>query len=177
MNHQTPNFSRRSIRLKEYNYSQPGAYFVTICTKGQEYSFGEIINGVIELSKLGSIVRDCWLKLLIHFKFIELDEYVVLPDHLHGIINIFGDIDKGLINQTPTNHDWIMTKDSQVTLGKVIRHFKAKSSKTIHDAGYPNFQWQRNYYEHIIRDEHELSEIRKYIISNPYDWVSENKKL
>ena len=106
-----------------------------------------------------------------------------MPNHVHGVIIIIEpdnthDIPncRGLINQTPTNgtptngNSWILMKNPKNTLGKIIIYFKAKTSKIIHDNGFEHFQWQRNYYEHIIRSEKELNETRQYILGNPQNW-------
>jgi REP element-mobilizing transposase RayT len=79
---------RKTIRLKEYDYSQPGDYFVTICTQDHEYTFGKIINGEMQLNNVGNMVKECWEKISVHFKNVELDSYIIMPNHLHGIIAI-----------------------------------------------------------------------------------------
>ena len=167
---------RRSVRLKDYDYSQDGYYYVTICTKNFVKYFGRIKNGKMELSKIGEIVERCWNKIPQHFDNVTLDEMVVMPDHVHGIIMIDGDNGqlhnascRGLINQTPTTK-WILQINPQMVLGKIIRSFKAMSCRLIRVNGLNEFQWQRNYYEHVIRNENELYIKRKYIINNPLKW-------
>ncbi len=149
-----PKPQRRSIRLPDYDYSSEGAYFVTICTKNREGLFGEIRNGTVELSKIGQIVRDYWLEIPKHFGNVQLDEFVIMPNHLHGIINI-----------TKKNSDF--TCRGEVTspgggntggetpplqkpvLGKIIAYYKYQTSKLANQLrrtpGIPI--WQRNYYE------------------------------
>ena len=159
---------RRSIRLKEYDYSQEGGYFVTICTHNRECNFGNVAEGEIKLSDVGKIVEENWKNLPAHFHNVTLDGFVVMQNHLHGIIWIQND-GRGLINQTPTDK-WILMKNPRQTLGKIIRSYKAKTTKILHDSGYPEFQWQKNYYEHIIRGEKDLRNIREYIQNNPWQW-------
>ena len=178
---------RRSVRLSQFDYSSEGGYFVTICTHDKQCSFGEIRNEAMILSRGGEIAKQCWLEVPNYFTGIELDEFVVMPNHFHGIILIWDQKNTGvgaqhvapsnstqssggLMNQTPTKK-WILTKNSKRTLGKIVRHFKARASKTIHDAGYREFGWQRSFYEHIIRGEDDLNRIREYISDNVLKWA------
>jgi REP element-mobilizing transposase RayT len=162
---------RRSIRLREHDYSRAGAYFVTICVRDRTCPLGTIDDGMCALSNVGHIVENAWQNLVISFAGTILDEYVIMPNHVHGII-IIADCSRGLINQTPAPvpTQWILMQNPKQTLGKMIRHFKAKSAKLIHDAGIHQFQWQRNYWERIIRNEHSLQAIREYIRTNPRHW-------
>jgi len=136
---------------------------------------------------MGKIASETWNDIPHRFPGISLDTFTVMPNHIHGIIIVTDEDDgtggcRGLINQTPTTQppttaqfttDWIMMKNNALVLGKVIRHFKAKTAKTIHDQGWEAFRWQRNYYEHVIRSENELSRIREYIINNPVNWTTD----
>ncbi len=175
---------RKSIRLKDYDYSSAGAYFVTICTKDRQCCFGNVNvkDENVELSMIGKIARDVWMKIPETFEDVAFDEFVLMPNHIHGIIVIHNNR-RGLINQTPTNEqhiiqpipseydtEWSLMKNPNQTLGKIIRFFKAKSSKLIHDSGFHDFRWQRNYYERIARNQKELHRIRRYIANNPPQW-------
>jgi REP element-mobilizing transposase RayT len=137
--------------------------------------FGDWRNGTVELSHVGKIARDIWYEIPERFDHAELDEFVLMPNHFHGIIVIC----RGLINQTPTsNHatatndqnKWILMQNPKQTLGKIIRSYKAKITRLVHAKGFNNFVWQRNYYEHIIRNEEEFNKIRQYILNNPFKW-------
>jgi putative transposase len=200
---------RRSIRIKGYDYSRPGSYFVTLCTQDRECWFGEVIYGTVQLSPIGKAVHEGWLRIPSFFPNVVLDEFVVMPNHVHGIITMIdsdsvhagpgvglvtgrGLVGRGLINQTPTistrdanatkntntDGEWILMRNPKQTLGKIIRHYKAGASKLIRDGGHSHFQWQPNYYEHIIRNETDLNKIRKYIVENPMKWAedAENPK-
>jgi putative transposase len=194
-------YRRRSIRLKGYDYSQPGYYFVTLCTKDRECFLGEIASSKMILNEMGKMVENIWREIPIYFLFISIDQYIIMPNHFYGIIKI-ADQNKGshncrgLINQTPTGHqtyssdpisnDWILMKNPKITLGKIVRYFKAKSALEIRNKMGNSFCWQRNYYEHIIHDENELTRIRKYIQDNPVNWsndednpvnINRNKKI
>jgi putative transposase len=160
-------YNRKSIRLKEYDYSQPGEYFITICTYDKKCVFGEVIEEEIRLSPIGEIAKKCWEEIHEYFPKVELDEYVIMPNHVHGIIIITDGRD--LINQIPTKNFPLM-KNPKVTLGKIIRYYKARSSKYIHDSGYVDFQWQSLFYDRIIRSDKELNAIRDYIANNPLKW-------
>lgn len=164
---------RHSTRLPHYNYSSPGFYFITICTHKHQLLFGQIKNNHITLNAIGILIEKYWHCLTKKFK-IALDVFIIMPNHIHGIIQIKNppvrvsfmkpsiDILKsnrhmGLINQTPT-------------LGHIIRYFKAITSKTLHQNGFNIHIWQRNYYEHIIRNQIELDKTRQYIKLNPRMW-------
>ena len=183
MKYDPKNHHRRSIRLQHYDYSQEGYYYITICTKDREHWFGKIFNKEIKLSGVGEIVKKSWIEIPKHFDNVFLDVYVVMPEHFHGIVVIENERNapcRGLINQTPTNQTstkWILQKNPKMVLGKIIRYFKAKTSFMIHKIGYHNFAWQRNYYEHIIRNEKELYSKRKYIINNPLQWKLDHKNF
>ena len=158
---------RKSIRLKEYDYSQPGEYFITICTHDKKCAFGETVEEKIILSPIGIIAKKCWEEIPEHFPNVRLDEHVIMPNHVHGIVIIEG---RDLINQIPTRNNFPLMKNPKVTLGKIIRSYKARSAKYIHDSGYVDFQWQSLFYDWIVRSEKELDNIRDYIINNPPQW-------
>ncbi len=171
MNYNRKILKRRSVRLRDYDYSREGAYFITICTNNRSEILGYIENSKIILTLSGSVIQDLWIEISKIYKDIELDQYVVMPNHIHGIIVITEKMDshrRGLINQTPTK--WIMMKNPSQTLGKIIRRFKAKASYVVHKTGFVDFRWQRNYYDHIIRNDRELRKIREYIMNNPTKW-------
>ena len=168
------NQQRKSIRLKEFDYSSGNWYYVTICTHNFRFVFGEVIKSRMTLNSYGNIAEENWNYLTQQFTNVELDEFVVMPNHIHGIIII--NSRRGLIDQTPIPNDWIMMKDKSVTLGKIVRFFKARTTKHLRDSGFTSFRWQRNYYEHIIRNEEDLYRIRKYIQLNPLQWAVEKDK-
>jgi len=155
---------RHSIRLRGYSYANQGAYFVTICLKqripsnalqhnpGANYdfpTFGIIENNAVVLNDLGKIVQQIWNEIPEHFNGIETGEFIVMPDHIHGIIKIC-DCVTNPINNLP----------------QIVRWFKGRTTFECHKIDN-NFKWQRNYYEHIIRNEIEYSRIAKYIKNNP----------
>lgn len=160
---------RKPLRLKEYDYTQTGAYFITICTKNREHIFGEIVGGAVRENVFGEIVKSCWQYLPNHYSAIELDEFVVMPNHVHGIIMILPDdndaapVGAGL-RPAPTT-----TTTKRYSLSEIVRAFKSFSARQINELrktiGIP--VWQRNYYEHIIRNERALNRIREYIQNNP----------
>jgi REP element-mobilizing transposase RayT len=181
---------RRSIRLGGYDYTQPGAYFVTVCTQDRECLFGEITDGEMRLNRAGQIVQKTWNSLPVRFPGILTDMFVAMPNHVHGIIMLGAAPDhpdstakppvgarfiaptspldctseaKGAINRAPTR--------KPPSLGEIIRTFKAGSTHRIRMAGFVRFAWQRNYYEHIIRTDKELDHIHRYIFDNPAQWA------
>jgi len=153
---------RRSIRLKGFNYSQAGAYYVTIVTYQRDCLFGEIKNDEMVLSNLGKIADECWRAIPEHFPNVELGAYVVMPNHVHGII---------LINN---NHRKQPNEPVPGSLGTVIGSFKSAVSKRIGRQHNATGIWQRNYYEHIIRDEKDLQNKTDYINANPSLWDNDD---
>jgi len=175
---------RRSIRLKHYNYSQAGAYFVTICTKDKEWLFGDVINMAMQLNDMGTAARECWNAISQHCPNVVLDEFIVMPNHIHGIIilnvgaknlsllqNDAKDISAGLNNGISNRaKDISPLRGTSMTIGSVIRGFKIGVTKWARNNAFAHTPWQRNYYERIIRNEPELFTIREYIINNPLNW-------
>jgi putative transposase len=152
---------RRSIRLQGYDYAQAGAYFVTICVYNRECLLSEIVDGETQLTEIGRIVVKTWDNLLSRFSCIELDMFVAMPNHVPGIIVIV-DSSQGAASSAPT-------------LGRIVRAFKSLSAvacnRVLDRAGVPF--WQRNYYEHVIRDEDDLDRVRQYIVENPGRWAED----
>ena len=167
---------RKSIRLKEYDYSNPNWYYVTICTNNHHCIFGKVKNGRMVLNRIGKIVDDEWLRTKKIRENIDLDYYVTMPNHIHGIIIIErrGELyspqteNQGRMRYAPTDK----FKSPSQSLGSIIRGFKSSVTKRINEmSGSTIFPvWQRNYYDHIIRNEQDLHRIRKYIQNNPLKW-------
>ena len=161
---------RHSIRLESYDYSQQGAYFVTICTQNRQCFFGNIVDGNVSFSDVGEMVLSQWKMLPERFAPVVLDEYVLMPNHLHGIIYLSSS--EGEHTITPPN-EWqprTFQRPARNTLGEVVRSFKAATARLVRVAGYGDFAWQREYYEHIIRHEQDLERVRLYITNNPAHW-------
>ncbi len=165
---------RQSLRLPHYDYASPGWYFVTVCTSERQQVFGRIKKGKMYLSEIGRIVEDIWKQTSAIRPNVRLDEFVVMPDHMHMIVYIEtrGDCreDGGVCN-TPRRQKTKFQSPSQ-TLGAIIRGFKAASTRSANQhlktSGFPI--WQSNYYEHIVRTEAALNRIRQYIHDNPSKW-------
>jgi putative transposase len=166
-----PQRNRRSIRLRGYDYSRAGAYFVTICTQNRECLFGEIMNGEMRLNDAGRIVVDEWLKTAEIRAEIELDEWVVMPNHFHGKLVIADR--RGTARRAPTVEQF--GRPVSGSIPTIIRSFKSAVTKRINDLRLtPGAKlWQRNYWEHIVRNEPELNRIREYIHNNPAQWKSD----
>ncbi|MBR5982674.1 MAG: transposase [Bacteroidales bacterium] len=158
---------RRTIRLKEYDYSNNGLYYVTICTKDRECLFGEITDGKMNVNVYGEILESVWNGLPSHYPNVVLHEHIVMPDHFHAIIQIDNERNVGAgFKPAPTDAGQPPRKHG---LSEIVRALKTFSSRKINDLrqtqGTP--VWQRNYYEHIIRDGDEYSQIANYIMENP----------
>lgn len=153
---------RRSIRMKGFDYSQPGLYFITICVHNKLCLFGNVIDGEMCLNKLGRIVEQEWLNTInVRKNDVALHEYVVMPNHFHAVIELTNRMvvnDKGVCD-TP------LRCSPSKTIGAIVRGFKGAVSKNIGRS-----IWQRNYYEHIIRNAHSYRLIIEYIINNPVRW-------
>jgi putative transposase len=146
---------RQSIRLKGYDYSQPGAYFVTIVTHGRDSFLSSVVDRDVRLSRYGQVAAREWLGLPHHYPHIELDEFCIMPDHVHGIIVICTG-----------------GSGSSYALPEIVRGFKTYSARRINELRQtPGIHvWHRNYYEHVIRDSADLDRIRHYILENPIRW-------
>ena len=184
---------RRSIRLKGYDYLQAGAYFVTIVAWRREMLFGEIVDGQMILNRHGQIVLDAWRDLPNHYRHAELGAFVIMPNHVHGIVVLVdegrgGSSIKGrmiLPNDLIAGTEPSSNKQTRPYinpkprhgLSEIIRAFKLFSARRInslrHAEGIP--VWQRNYYEHIIRNEPEMDRITRYIESNPLQWMDDDE--
>ena len=164
----SPEQTRRSIRLQGYDYSQAGAYFVTICTQNRQCLFGDILDGEILLNEAGWIVANEWIKTPVIRTEIELDEWVVMPNHVHGILLITGSTDR---NSTGDRRV-APTGPQPRSVGAVMAGYKSAVTKRINELRQtPGAKlWQRNYWEHIVRNEPELNLIREYIQNNPNQW-------
>ena len=160
---------RRSIRLKGYDYTRAGAYFVTLCTRERECSLGQIEDGIVILSEYGRLVERCWRDLPRHSPRVALDVFVVMPNHVHGVIWIV-DIGRGTACRAPTVER--LGQPIPHSLPTIIRSFKSAVTKRINGLrATPSLPvWQRNYYERVIRDDDEWQRIREYIQMNPARW-------
>jgi putative transposase len=159
---------RRSIRLKDYDYTRAGAYFVTILARDRRNMFGEVVDSQVRINTNGNAVAETWQWLATQYPYVELDAWVVMPNHFHGVI-IIGD-GRGGSRTALTGTDAIFGK--RKPLGRIIGAFKTVSTQRINALnGTPGaIVWQRNYYEHIIRDREDWGRVREYIATNPANW-------
>ena len=174
---------RRSIRLRQYDYAQPGAYFVTLCTHARECLFGEIVSGEMRLNIYGEIVAEEWKRSAEIRHEVELDVFVVMPNHLHGIVAITDDssamattrIENGGVGA----HGRVPLRRPPRSLGSFIAGFKSAVTKRINELrNTPGLAvWQRNYHERIIRDDAELVRVREYVLRNPTHWTEDDYNL
>jgi putative transposase len=185
---------RRSIRLRGYDYTQAGAYFVTICAQNRECLFGEIVNSRMMLSDAGRMVQTEWEQLRERFPAVELDAHVVMPNHFHAIVIITDSNDTVSVgagtSPAPVGATTRVAPTTSVaptdagtqrpTLGDIVGAFKSLTTNAyirgVRELGWPPFDkrlWQRNYYEHIVRNERGLNAIRRYIHDNPARWSAD----
>jgi len=188
---------RRSIRLPGYDYTQAGAYFVTVVTHQRECLFGDVVDGAMHLNACGDVALTCWRDIPRHFPSVQLDAMVVMPNHVHGVLWIVDELNgDAIVTATAATAATVgaqhaaplqlqptprpMPRYPGVTSGSlaaVVRSYKSAVTKSINAvrgaAGDPI--WQRNYYEHIIRDEPSLNRIRHYIDENPSQWAFDDE--
>ena len=177
---------RRSIRLKGYDYRREGMYFVTIVVEDRAYLFGEVVDGEMRPNQFGRIVKATWNELPHHYRGVRCDAFVVMPNHIHGVIGLVDDEGvgandvgaglkpaRGVVAGPNSVRAGLKPAPTRPGLPEIIRGFKTFSARRINELretrGVPI--WQRNYYEHIIRDEESLNRIRGYILNNPAQWA------
>jgi REP element-mobilizing transposase RayT len=168
---------RRSIRLKGYDYAQAGLYFITFCCQDRAFLFGEIENGRMKLNDKGKIANDCWMEIPNHFPNVALHEHIVMPNHIHGIIELVGSEnfppDKNVANVVNGANDYSTLRSPSKTIGSIVSGFKIGVSKRFRQNTDITIVWQRNYHEHIIRNEQSYQTISEYIINNPAKWADD----
>lgn len=169
---------RRSVRVKGYDYAQEGAYFVTLCAEARQCLFGEIVDEEMRLNAFGEIVVAEWVRTATVRPYVELDAFVVMPNHVHGIIVLTNDRMPGRGHVRAT-HRVAPTETGRLegppsgSIGAILGQFKSLTAKSVNRLrGTPGLPvWQRNYYEHVIRNERELERAREYIVNNPAKWM------
>ena len=165
-------FEKQDSKLSHGVNSQPGEYFITICTHDHECTLGELMNGEMRLNEIGKITEKCWNEITHHFMNVKLDEFVIMPNHLHGILILnehaeciqlnTKNIKVGVQNFEPlqqNKYQHIIPK----SLGSIVRTYKTAVTHECRKCGYYDFRWQRNYFDRVIRNENELNKIRDYI--------------
>ena len=170
---------RRSIRLPQFDYSRQGAYFVTICTRDRVCLFGDIVDGEMRLNDFGKAAHEVWEQIATHFPLVETDAWIVMPNHVHGVIfiaepdtgaspNAGGTVGVEVAPQRPSG-------PPKRSLGAIVGSYKSAVSKRINGLGriHSASVWQRNYYDHVIRDTTALNHIREYIAQNPARWADD----
>jgi len=179
---------RKSIRLKEYNYSQAGLYFITICCQNRICRFGNVVDGEMMLNEFGIVAYNEWVKLSERFSNFELDVFQIMPNHMHGII-LLNDISVGA-GVNPAQNDLYTQNDGKTndnnrttarvapTVSNIVGAYKSLVANGCLDIFKSQNEtmgklWQRNYYEHIIRNEKSYQTITEYIINNPAKWVDD----
>jgi len=164
---------RKQIRLKGYDYSRSGYYFATICTQNREEWFGKVKSGITRLNKFGEIAKNFWTEIPGHFEDVEIDEFSIMPNHAHGILiierNMVGDAYMRPHQRNAFMHS--LQDKTKMLLSKIIQQYKASVTHKINNFQNDlHFQWQRSFYDHVIRNESELFRIREYIQNNALRW-------
>lgn len=177
--------SRRSIRLRGYEYTQSGAYFVTICTQNRDCLLGEVVKGIMGANDAGQMIQSVWDELPQHYPGVDVDAFVVMPNHVHGIILLTADSKSNIGagpcacpgNEQPDSTGQPRGVAPTMSLMNVVHRFKSLTTARYRQGvvqrrwqPFPGRLWQRNYYEHIIRHEEALDRAREYIVLNPLMW-------
>lgn len=163
----------KAARIPNWNYASPGFYYVTICTRSRMECFGNITDGKMNLSPIGVAADECWRAIPAHFPHVVLDEYVVMPNHVHGVARI-----------TKSRHDNVIVETQNFAflqyvkrfgpqsrnLASIIRGFKIGVTKWARQNDFADFAWQPRYHDHVVRDENDLDRVRGYIRANPEKW-------
>ena len=172
---------RKLNLLRDYDYSTSGYYFVTVCSKDREERFGKIENGRMCLNTAGEIARNSWAEIPLHFQHIEIDEFSVMPNHIHGIL-IIGEsmVGSAYMRSHQRNAFMHSLQDrTKMLLSKVIQQYKASVTRKINllESSH-HFGWQKSFYDHVIRNDESLNNLRQYIANNPLKWELdiENRK-
>lgn len=180
-----PSYNRRSMRLKDYDYSSDGLYFITICTEQRRCLFARVFNAKMRLTYWGGLVSHCWEQIPAHFPQIILHDYVVMPNHIHGILQINNTIKsshnadyrgvscRGETSFAPATHASPIPTGTSNTIGSVVRGFKIGVTCEFHKSFPRMIVWQRNYHEHIIRTQQSYDMISNYILDNPNRWIDD----
>jgi REP element-mobilizing transposase RayT len=186
---------RRSIRLRGYDYARAGGYFVTVCTHQRACLFGAISDGQMRLNAVGQVATQCWRAIPDHFPDVRCDEFVVMPNHIHGILWIVTPNPSGVVvvvvvganhysplrppqcPPQPGPSNQAPPRGTSKTIGSVVRGFKIGVTLWMRGNDFDGPVWQRGYYEHIIRKEESLNRIRQYILDNPARWATANNNL
>jgi len=172
--------SRRSIRIKDFDYSAPGAYFVTICAERRECLFGQVRDAAVRLTDAGEMIAAEWRELPRRFPFVELDVFQVMPNHVHGVLFLGCRGESCIRPKESGEHEVRPYGTLPGSLARVIQAFKSITTSRyiagVRSRGWEPFVrkvWQRNYYEHVIRNESDLADIRDYIGENPARWAED----
>ena len=152
--------NRKLTRLKYWDYGSDGYYFITICTKNKRHYFGEIIDGKMILSHIGVIANLLWYEIKNHTDNIELGEFIVMPNHIHGVL---------ILNNNANTVEARHASPLQQTISSIVGSYKSAVSKHAHRLDF-DFTWQRNFYDHVIRDEVSNQKIAEYVVNNPIKW-------
>jgi putative transposase len=172
-------YHRRSIRLPGYDYTQAGAYFVTLVAWRRDCLFGEVVDGEMVVNDFGKIADECWRAIPEHFPRVELGAHIIMPNHAHGIILIKDDDPRTGVGATqcvaPTQTNQRPKGAKRGSLGAIIGSYKSAVSYRLNKQFNAPGIWQRNYYEHIIRNDREMDAIWQYIESNPATWADDDE--
>ena len=146
---------RKTNRLTKYDYGQPGFYFVTVCTSQRKEYFGVAENGKMVLNDAGKMAENIWKRTPERYKNVQLDQFVIMPNHMHGIVVI---------------QEVVQTPGLRPSLSQIVGSYKNVASKEIRSQGLKDFAWQPSFYDHVIRKDESLDKIREYIVNNRLKW-------
>lgn len=162
-------FRIKTTRLQDWDYASPGAYFITLCTRGREHFFGDVVEGEMKRSVIGEVAHNHWVEIPIHFPHIKPDEFVVMPNYVHGILVIQYFVETRHVASLPTSNQFGPLRPG--SLSKIVQAYKASVTRWCNKNKQSAFAWQPRFYESILRDETNLKRVREYIAQNPIQWA------
>ncbi len=175
---------RKPFRLLNYDYSSEGIYFITICTRNREHYFGYIANSCMNLSEIGLIAQQYWSDIPIHFKHVLLDDFVIMPNHIHGIIIIdyscvgphHGMAPENRIQKSMQNINQF-SRPIKNSVSIIINQYKSSVKRWCNKNNFKTFNWQPRFYDHIILNDEALQNVKKYIRHNPANWIHDDLNI
>ena len=166
------NKERKHIRLKDWDYSSEGVYFLTICCRERQPFFGKIINNEMICSEIGSIASQYWLEIPQHFPHVRLDDFVIMPNHIHGIL-ILDYLMVGTRHGVSLQHANQFSRPLKNSVSVIINQYKSSVKRWCTKNGFIHFTWQSRFYDQILHNEDSVARVRDYIFNNPKNWNSD----
>ncbi len=166
-------YRTQSTRLASWDYRSNAAYFITMCSRNKQPLFGSVIDGKMQLSSIGVLADVCWYEIKNHHHHVSLGEFVVMPNHVHGVLLLDNPVETLHATSLPTSDNRMSDiSPKKGSVSSIIRSYKSAVTRHAHRLGF-EFAWQPRFYDHIIRNERSLTQIHDYILTNPQKWADD----